>query len=155
MAGALIGQAPTNTWQREIEAVTENMGLDTGLLHNAVAEAIATDTDGLLSLSASVRHDDPRQIPRADAIDALRSARTTLRPPQNAGFTTSTSGPLGPSSAQPTATSTVNGTGLDAPKTVRRMDCDGITDDSGYGYGQSYSDRHRGTGNSSKATYTR
>jgi len=153
MAGALIGQAPTNTWQREIEAVTEHMGLDSGLLHNAVAEAIATD--GLLSLSASVRPDELRQVPRADAIDAFRSARKTLRPPLNAGVTTSTSGPLGPSSAQPTATSTVNGTGLDAPKTVRRMDCDGITDDSGYGYGRSYSDRHRGAGNSSKATNTR
>ena len=155
MAGAVIGQAPTNTWQREIEAVTEHIGLDSGLLHNAVAEAIATDTDGLLSLRASVRHDDPRQVPRADANDAPRSARKTLRPPQNAGVTSSTSGPLGSSSAQPTATSTVNGTGLDAPKTVRRMDCDGITDDSGYGYGQSYSDRHRGAGTSSKATNTR
>jgi len=41
----------------------------------------------------------------------------------------------------------------DAGTASRRVDVDGLTDNSGYGYGQSYTDRHRADPPSFKASY--
>ncbi len=122
VAADVIGQAPADTWRREIEAVTDHTGLDAGLVQNAVVETIATDTD---------RRDDLHPVHPA-------AVSTT----QNAGG----------SSWRPAAAAAANGTG---PTTVTscRVDHDVMTDDSGYGYGRSYTDRHHGARSSYKAAY--
>jgi len=153
LAGDVIEKAPTDTWQREIKAVAEHIGLDAGLLHNAVAEAIPTDTEAFSRRNPRDRYDDlHRDVPRTDAIAAPSADPTRLRSPQGSAFDTSTPD-ADVSSAQSTTNSTVNGTDPNVSTTVRRMDYDGVTDDSGYGYRRSYTDRYRGAGNSCKATY--
>ncbi len=83
-AGAILQQAPADTWLREIEAVSIQTGLDAGMLRTSVVEAIpVTDTDALGRASGRDRRDDldrGQHLPPTAADIAARSTRATHRP---------------------------------------------------------------------------
>jgi hypothetical protein len=83
-AARIITQAPADTWEREIAAVTGDTDLDVALLRTAVVDAVDTDTP-LHRLAGRDRRDDldrgQHAHPTAADIAALSAPRqaTTVR----------------------------------------------------------------------------
>src|SRR5450759_2198937 len=86
-AAAIIIQAPTASWEREIAAVAESTGLDESLLRTAVVDTLDPDTDPLGRLRGRDRRDDldrgQHLLPTAADIAAVSaSPATSVHRPQ-------------------------------------------------------------------------
>jgi len=86
-AAAVIIQAPTASWEREIAAVAASTGLDESLLRTAVVDALDPDTEPLGRLRARDRRDDldrGQHLPptAADIAAVSASPATSVHRPQ-------------------------------------------------------------------------
>ena len=86
-AAAVIIQAPTASWEREIAAVADSTGLDESLLRTAVVDALDPDTEPLGRLRARDRRDDldrGQHLPptAADIAAVSASPATSVHRPQ-------------------------------------------------------------------------
>ena len=83
VAGAVISRAPSTTWEREVEAVAERLGLDANLVRSGVVDSISisisVDGDALGRLTARARRDDLDHGQHAPATAADIAALSTCR----------------------------------------------------------------------------